>query len=184
MKAAHIAIITTVCAAAGAAYIASRGESIVPVPPAEEFYDPQLKITFRPPPGWKQAEPPSQTHDLFSKQGRRLIAHFEGPNTADSCDLILFISDEMLFDISEQLLRAENDLKKKELEDTFVKVNGSIPAWINQYGLGDPPFVRRVVRIILDRGDKKIMLWFALSAKSMREQENAIRESVLSIRLD
>jgi len=148
-----------------------------------EFRDPELKITFRLPAKWRTAEPPPKVRDLFSKTGRRLVAYFKGPGQGDSCSLVTVASEKKLFGVRAEILRSERSLKKKELQDDFNSFNG-VPAWINQYGIGDPPFVLRNTRVIFDRGDTKVMLLFSLTAKSMRQQEEAIGESVGTVTLD
>jgi len=149
----------------------------------EEFRDPDLKIVFRLPAQWHTAEAPAEVREVFSKEGSRLVAYFNGPGRADSCSLVAIASDKRLFGVRAEILRCERNLSKKVLQDDFVKING-VPAWINQYGTGNPPFVLRDTRVIFDRGGTKVMLLFTLTARSMRRQEEAIAKSLSTVTLD
>jgi hypothetical protein len=149
----------------------------------DPFYDPELKVTFRLPKGWRRTDPPPELRERFMREGSRFVGHFEGPGPGDVCDLVAFASRERLLNVRREVLRREQNVRKKAIEDVFDHING-VPAWINQYGTGRPPLVLHSVRVILDRGDKKVMASFTLTARSMRQQHEAIRASVQSIRLD
>jgi len=175
-----LAVIAALGAAAAVVCIAISGKAPLL---GDEFYDPDLKMSFRLPKGWGEAEPDAQLRRVFSKRDRLLVAHFEGPRFGDSCELIVFADGNRLFQVRKMILASDRALKKKTLQDEFGKLNG-IPVWMNQFGTGDPPLVLHHTRVVFDRGDKKVMLLFRLTAKSMREQAKAIPESISTVRLD
>jgi hypothetical protein len=151
----------------------------------DKFYDPQMKLTFHPPAGWKPATPEQEVQKLFSRPDCRLLAHFKGPKPGDSCNILVYASDDRrIIQLSrEETSRRDPTHNIKSLEFSFDKING-VPAWINQYASGSPPFVLHNIQVVLDRSDKKILLLFAASARSMREQQQAVHASVRSIQLD
>lgn len=183
---AYILIIVVVVTAAVAAGIAFRWNG---APEAgllgEKFYDPQMKLTFHPPAGWKLAPPEPELRRILSKENSRLLAHFKGPKPGDSCSVLLFTSDDRrLFRLSrDETASRDPRVKIKTLEFSFDKIN-DVPAWINQYAGGSAPFVMHNVQVVLDRSDKKIMLLYAASVKSMRDQGAAVDASIRSLRLD
>ena len=151
----------------------------------EKFYDPQMKLTFHPPAGWKPAPPEDKLRRIFSKENSRMLAHFKGPKPGDSCNVVLYTADDRrLIELSrDETASRDPSVKIKTLEFSFDKIN-DVPAWINQYAVGSAPFVIHNVQVVLDRGDKKIMLLYGASVKSMRDQGAAVYASIHSVRLD
>jgi len=148
----------------------------------EKFYDPQRKLTYYPPAGW-HAKPSEELQKRFSSDARRLIAHFEGPNPGDQADLLVMKSPERLRLIRDAVMAQKGKLETKEIADNFGHVNG-VPAWIHEYLSKEGPFVSHSIYVMLDRGDRKVMLCCTGSPRSMESQRNSILESLKSIKLE
>jgi len=185
MKRPAIIIAATVIVAA-AAVVAVQMLLGTQVELGETFSVPDMKLTMRLPAGWSQQQPPEELKRRFQRQGIRYLGHFAGPELGDSCDMIAFDSTQRLFEVRAEILRSEREVPRKMLEDEFTHIppEGGVPAWVNQYSTGTPPLVMYGARAVLDRGDKKVMISYVLSAPSIKAQHDAILASIRSIRLD
>ena len=70
----------------------------------------------------------------------------------------------------------------KEVFNELVYLNG-VPAWIYEY-LTPGEVQGHSVYVMVDRGDRKVVLSFTGTAHSMHQQRDAVFESMKSIRLE
>lgn len=147
---------------------------------------PDVKLTVRLPAGWSQQKPPEELKQRFDRPGSRYLGHFSGPELGDSCDLIIFDSTDRLYNVREEILQGMQAMQVKTLENEFTRIppEGGVPAWVHQFVTGSKPIEAYGARVVLDRGDKKVMMSYMLSAPSVKIQHEAILASISSIRLN
>jgi len=189
MKKTHYAIILTILAAAGAAgtalWLTNRhGSKARAQLLGEKFHDPQLHLTYYPPFQWRPVAPAAELQKHFSGDQKRLIAHFEGPNPGDQADLVIIKAPDRLRQLREQVL-AQKDPKgqTKVIVDEFRHVN-TVPAWVYEYMTRQNMFISHTIYVVLDRGDRKLVLSYTGSPKSLESQRDAVFESLQSIKLE
>jgi len=189
MKKTHYAIICTILAAAAAAstalWLTSRHNAKLRTQLlGEKFHDPQLHLTYYPPIRWRPVVPADELQQHFSGDGKRLVAHFEGPNPGDQADLIIIKAVERLRQLREQVIAQRNPKSDtKVIVDEFRHVN-TVPAWVYEYMTRQGPFMIHSICVVLDRGDRKLMLSYTGSPKSLESQRDAVFESLQSIKLE
>ena len=149
----------------------------------ERMYDPQLKLAYRPPAQWRITQASPELAKRFADDQRRLIAHFEGPNPGDQADLIAFKSPDRLRQVREQVLAQQKKMEKRAIGDEFLILN-TVPAWVYEYVARQGTFASHTICVVLDRGDRKVVLSCTGSPKSVAEQRRAILESIKNIKLE
>ncbi|HUW32259.1 MAG TPA: hypothetical protein VM223_11655, partial [Planctomycetota bacterium] len=175
MNKIHYAIIGTILAAATAAGAAlwltsaakarARTELL-----GQKFHDPQLRLTYYPPVRWHAVPPADELLKHFSGDQKRLIAHFEGPNPGDQADLVLIKASDRLRQVREQVISQKNPkTDMKVIVDEFRHLN-TVPAWVYEYMVRQGPFVVYSIYVVLDRGDRKVVLSCTGSPKSLESQ--------------
>lgn len=172
-------IAATVGVAVAAAFVAPA--ILRQEPPS--FYDPQLKIAFSPPPGWKQVPPPDELRQRYSGGDRRLVAHFQGTNPGDRCNILAFASSERLLPLREKTLKHDLNFQHRVLDDCWARVD-NVPAWFYEYIVKEGPVSIRSLMVVVDRGDRKVVLHFEGAAAGIEKQSELISKSISSLRLD
>jgi len=177
---AVITVLAAVIAGTVLGVLAARSDEL-----GERFVDHRRKLTFFPPAGWLLTAPPEDLRRHFSRPGTEYSAHFEGPNPGDQCDLMVANNRDRLAKMKDEQakMKPEAGVQVNEFVNDIRFING-VPAWVHEYSTKMESMLGYTVKVVLDRGDTKIVLSYAGSPKSIQQQAKSISKSFNSIRLD
>jgi hypothetical protein len=153
-------------------------------PPAQllgdEFRDARLKLSFRPPAGWKLSTMPQELA-RGAIVGQPLLAeYFDGLLPGEFCTLVVVESDQPLEAIAQQALRNRPPAAAmRDQTGKFFELNG-LEAWGCEWVIKQQAVVHQL-NVVLRRGSLRVSITYAAPQSSYRRQQPAITESLKSL---
>jgi len=151
----------------------------------EEFRDPVLKLSFRPPYGWQQAKVEAELLEVFADRPVHIVSVFEADSGFSRCLLVLMEDErnERLAAFRQELQKQDAAIRKHIIKDDFEYMN-DLPVWIYETieQHSNMPIHRR--RVLIDRGDRKVGIFYDGTAGKMQDYAKAIASSMKTVRLE
>jgi len=151
----------------------------------DEFRDPVLKLSFRPPHGWQQVKVESDLLEVFADRPVHIVSVFEADGGFSRCMLVLMEDErnERLAVWRHELQKQDAAIQKYIIKDNFEYMN-DLPVWIYETieQHSGMPIHRR--RVLIDRGDHKVGIFYDGAPDRMKDDAKAIAASMKTVRLE
>ena len=145
----------------------------------DEYGNPKLKVSFRPPAGWKLAPMPAELAQKAIGGSPLLSVYFEGLRVGEFCTFVIAESDQSLEAIARQARLSRPPGTEKDVVEYDVNIAG-LEGWGCEWTMSEQAVVHQT-SVVLKRGGQRIFITYAAPESSYRRQKAAISASFRSL---